>query len=92
MDQREMYQEINALIGSIAKALNLPEADVVAALEKGEITLDFGEDENNHRFVAVTHDGRQSRIYQGAIRHAPEEPGQEEAPKSGGGCGCGGGH
>jgi hypothetical protein len=69
-DSREMYGEIATLIASLAKALVLTDAETIAALERGEIAVDFGQDANTNKFVAATYQGRTVRIYQGAIRHA----------------------
>ena len=63
-----MYTEIAALIGAIAKALSMKDADVAQALEGGAMTLEFGMDGNGNRFVAVTHQGETARVYQGAIK------------------------
>lgn len=64
--QPEYRNEINQLVGQIAAALEIEDADAVAALEKGEITLDMGEDDQG-RFIAIVHNGREARIYKGAI-------------------------
>jgi hypothetical protein len=69
-DKREMYTEIAALVGAIAKALAMPDAEITAALENGAMTLEFGADSNGNRFVAVTHLGQTARVYQGAIKRA----------------------
>jgi hypothetical protein len=69
-DKREMYTEIASLVGAIAKALAIPEAEVAAALEAGTMTLEFGADSNGNRFVAVSQAGKTARVYQGAIKRA----------------------
>ncbi len=75
-DTREMYGEIATLIGTLAKAFILSESVTIAALERGEITIDFGEDHNGNRFIAAGYQGKVARLYQGAIKHAPgAEPG-----------------
>jgi hypothetical protein len=71
-DTREMYTEIAALIGAIAKALVMKDNDVSEALERGVMTLEFGMDANNNRFVAVTYEGQTARVYQGAIKRDAE--------------------
>lgn len=73
-DTREMYKEIATLIASLAKAFELSDSDVVAALDNNAIVLDFGEDENENRFVRATHGGKTVRIYQGAIKQEPGRP------------------
>ena len=72
-ESREMYGEIAALISSLAKAFSLTEAAVIPALEKGEIAMDFGKDANGNPFVTATHGEKTARIYQGAIKHAPQD-------------------
>jgi hypothetical protein len=67
-DRREMYTEIAALVGAIGKALEMKDADVSQALERGAMTVEFGADSNGNRFVAVTFEGKTARIYQGAIK------------------------
>jgi hypothetical protein len=68
-DNREMYAEVNALVGAIAKALDLTDEAAVKALEDRSLSLVFGEDEAGQRFVEASHEGRSARIYQGAIHH-----------------------
>ena len=67
-ESREMYGQIATLTASIAKALDLSESDVIAALDRGEVELSFGRDANGNRFVAVVYQGAAARIYQGAIK------------------------
>ena len=69
-ESREMFGEIATLMASLAKALSLSEADTIAAVEAGAVTLDFGRDANGNRFVAAGYQGRAVRLYQGAIKHA----------------------
>ncbi len=68
-DNREMYSEINALIGSLAKAFEIDDKTVVADLEAGRINLDMAADENGNRYLAATRDDRTARVYQGAIQY-----------------------
>ncbi|MHB1205892.1 MAG: hypothetical protein ACYCZX_10010 [Rhodospirillaceae bacterium] len=76
-DPREMYSEIGALLGAIAQAFSITEAEVITGVEQNRLTMEFGRDANGNPFVTATLDGRAARIYQGAIkREAP--PG--EAP------------
>lgn len=70
-DPREMYKEIAALVAALGKAFALPEAEVIAALDRNAVTLDFGRDENGNRFVLAALNGRSARIYQGAIKQDP---------------------
>ena len=69
MTEKEMHGEIAALVGAIAKALDLSEADTARHLEAGDIAMVLGDDERGERFVQVTCQGRTAKIYQGAIRH-----------------------
>ena len=68
-DNREMYDQVNALVGVIAKAFDLPVDVTARALEDGSLSLAFGEDEAGNRFVEASHLGQSARIYQGAIQH-----------------------
>lgn len=68
-DNREMYDEINALVASIAKALEMEGKDVATELESGAIQIKMDTDENGHRFIAVERGGRMARVYQGAIQY-----------------------
>ncbi len=77
-DNREMYNEIAALVASLGKAFGRPENEVVAALEKNAITLDFGRDANGNRFVLATFEGKTARLYQGAIKQEPETGGSSQ--------------
>ncbi len=72
MTQREMFSEIGALIGAIAQAFSITEADAIAAVEQSRLGMEFGRDANGNPFVTATLDGRTARIYQGAIKHAPK--------------------
>ena len=71
-ENKEMYNEISALMGSIGKALNLSESDTIQAVERGEMSFEMAQDENGHNFVAVTYKGDTARIYQGAIKREAE--------------------
>ena len=67
-ETREMYGEIATLIASVGKALGLSDAETIAAIERGALALDGGEDENGNRFVAATYEGQTARVYAGAIK------------------------
>ena len=73
-ETREMFTEISSLVASIAKALDLPEAETAAAVERGEIELSLGRDANGNAFVVARQGGKSVRVYQGAIKHGPEKP------------------
>lgn len=94
MESREMYAEVNALVGAMAKALDIAGEEVARAIEAGEIAVDMEVDERGERFIAVSYKGQSVRIYEGAIRYAAEPPpaAMGEEPDDGcadGGCGCG---
>lgn len=78
-DNREMYDEINALVGSLAKAFEIDEKQVVEDLEAGRIALDMAEDENGNRYLAAVRGDRTARIYQGAIQYDRPPQGGDEA-------------
>ena len=73
-DPREMYSEISALVGTLAKTFGLKDSDVAAALESGAMTLAFSQDANANRFVAATYGGKTARLYQGAVKHPDAKP------------------
>lgn len=73
LENREMYKEIAALVAAIGKAFGRPESDIIAALEKNAVGIEFSRDENGNRFVLATLDGKTARIYQGAIKQEPEK-------------------
>lgn len=78
VDNREHYEEINALVGAIAKALDMKAETVAQELESGAITLAMDEDDNGNRFIAVQRGEQTAQVYQGAIRHAAD-PGTPQA-------------
>lgn len=88
MENREMYDEINALIGAVAKALDVSEAEVVTAIEQGRLGMEMLTDENGANYLEVVSDGRTARVYQGAIFRVGESA-PEPDEGCGGGCSCG---
>ncbi|MBB4286388.1 hypothetical protein [Roseospira goensis] len=77
-DGREMYQEINALLGNLATALALPPETVAELLEQGALTLEMGKDAAGNHFVLATHgdgdDQRVARVYKDSIHHLGAPP------------------
>jgi len=73
-ETREMYSEIAALIAALAKTFTIKDSEAAAAIESGEMVLEFARDTNGNRFVAATFAGRVARIYQGAIKHDESAP------------------
>ena len=67
-ENRELYSEIAALIGSLAKSFAIKDSEVAAALESGAMALDFGRDANGNRYVAARYQDQTARVYQGAIK------------------------
>ncbi|KIL99120.1 hypothetical protein CCC_03338 [Paramagnetospirillum magnetotacticum MS-1] len=88
MENREMFEEIAALIGSIAKAFELSDGDVVAAIERGDLGMEMLTDDEGQNCVEVTHSGRVARIYPGAIFRVGDQP-QDKEEECGSGCSCG---
>lgn len=87
MENREMYDEINALVGTVAKALDTSEMEVVTAIEQGRLGMEMQTDDEGRNFLQVSFDDRNVRIYQGAIFREGDKPDAEEC--GGGGCSCG---
>jgi hypothetical protein len=86
-----MYSEINALIGTVAKALDTSEMEVITAIEQGRLAMQMLTDEDGRNYIAIDFDDRSVRIYQGAIfREGDAAPAIEpEDDGCGGGCSCG---
>ena len=65
---REMFEEINALIGAVAKALDITEPQVVEAIESGGLTMDLRtDDDDGSHYLRVEHDGKTADIRQGVF-------------------------
>ena len=64
---REMFDEINALIAAVAKALDTSETDVVTAIEQGRLTMELLNDEDGSHYVRVECDGKSADIRQGVF-------------------------
>lgn len=89
MENREMFEEINALIGSIAKAFDIPDGEVVSAIEQGGLGMELVTDSEGRNCVETTYQGRTARIYPGAIFRVGDEAPAHEDDCAGGGCSCG---
>jgi|AGTN01.1.fsa_nt_gi hypothetical protein len=92
MESREMFDEINALVGSVAKALDISEIEVVTAIEQGRLGMEMLTDDQGRNYIAVSFDDRTARVYQGAIFREgdrPEKVSGEDGDCGSGGCGCG---
>jgi hypothetical protein len=89
MENREMYDEINALIGAVAKAFDVSETEVITAIEQGRLGMEMTVDDEGRNYLAASLDERTAHIYQGAV-FRPEDEGEEAADDDcGGGCSCG---
>ncbi|MCR6631129.1 MAG: hypothetical protein NVV74_14365 [Magnetospirillum sp.] len=91
MESREMYDEINALVGAVAKALDTSEMEVITAIEQGRLGMEMRTDEEGRNYVHVSFDERVVRVYQGAIFREGDRPDEPAADEDcgGGGCSCG---
>lgn len=89
MENREMFDEVNALIGAVAKALDTSEMEVVTAIEQGRLAMEMLVDEEGRNYLAVNCDGKAARVYQGAIFREGDHPESEPEDDCGGGCSCG---
>ena len=67
-NRREMFDEINALMGGIAKAFELDESQTITAVEQGAIEMAFETDANGNPFVLATYGDKSVRLYAGAIK------------------------
>ncbi len=92
MESREMYDEINALVGTVAKALDTSEMEVITAIEQGRLSMEMLTDSEDRNYLQVVFDERSVRIYQGAIFREGDQPeavAGDEDDGCGGGCTCG---
>ena len=64
---REMFEEINALIGAVAKALDTSETEVVTAIEQGRLNMELLTDDEGSNYVQVECDGKSADIRQGVF-------------------------
>ncbi|MEQ8508115.1 MAG: hypothetical protein RIF37_17540 [Rhodospirillaceae bacterium] len=65
---REMFEEIAALMGGISRAFELDEGQAISAVESGEIQMSFETDSNGKPYVLATHGEKTARLYSGAIK------------------------
>lgn len=89
MENREMFDEINALVGAVATALDVSEIEVVTAIEQGRLGMELQSDDEGQNYVAVTCDDKSVRIYQGAIFREGDRAPEMDDDECGGGCSCG---
>ena len=67
MSQREMYEQVNALVGTIALALDIEATEAARAVEAGDLVVVAMDEDERGRFLIVTYGDKVARIYQGAI-------------------------
>lgn len=66
-DLRQSYDEISALVASVAKALDMNDADVVFAIEQGQLGMEMCTDAEGKNYLLVTHENRIAHVYPGAV-------------------------
>jgi hypothetical protein len=89
MENREMFEEINALVGTVAKAFDVSEVEVITAIEQGRLGMEMLTDEDGRNYIQASLDEREVRIYQGAIFRTGDAAPEPEGGCGGGTCGCG---
>ncbi|MBI2242172.1 MAG: hypothetical protein HYU59_15380 [Magnetospirillum gryphiswaldense] len=92
MENREMYDEINALVGAVAKAFDTSETEVITAIEQGRLGMEMLVDDEGRNYIQAQFDERSARIYPGAIFREDDDGSDVEAEDDGscgGGCSCG---
>lgn len=89
MDDREMYDEISALVGAVGKALDISDIDAITAIEQGRLTMEMLTDDDGQNYVQVACDGRTARVYPGAIFREGDHTEADAEEDCGGGCSCG---
>ncbi len=90
MDEREMYDQITALVGAVAEALEMADGEVVAAIEEGRLGMETLDDEQGGHFIRATCDDRRADstladVMRQAGRHLHDHHHDH-------GCGCGHDH
>lgn len=71
MSEKEMFAEVNALVGAIGKALDLAPEVAAREVEAGAIHVEMETDERQQRRISLHYQGRTAYLYQGAIKHSP---------------------
>ena len=79
-DSRQSYDEISALVASVAKALDMDDSDVIFAIEQGQLGMEMCTDAEKQNYILVRYDGRIAHVYPGAV-FRPTDP---RAPNSSG--------
>lgn len=80
--QQEMYDEINVLVASLARAFKIEGKDAAKALEGGDMLLNLGVDKDGDRFVEAHYKGAVAFVYPGGAKAdiTPEVTSVEGAP------------
>ena len=78
MPNREMFDEINALIASVAKALDISEGEVVSGIEQGELCMEMMVDDAGAHFLRVDYNEKRADIRQGVFMRY-DAPNKDEA-------------
>lgn len=66
--EQEAYDEINTLLGSLAKAFDMEGLDAARAVETGKMTLKLGIDAAGDRYVEATFQGKVAVVYPGQAK------------------------
>jgi len=66
--QQEMHDEINVLVGSLAKAFKMEGPEAAKALEEGHMVLNLGTDADGERFVEANFKGQVAFVYPGSAK------------------------
>lgn len=66
--EQEAYDEINTLVGSLAKAFDLEGTAAARAVETGAMTLKLGTDAAGDRYVEACFQGKVAVVYPGAAK------------------------
>lgn len=66
--EQEAYDEINTLLGSLAKAFDMEGLDAARAVETGTMTLKLGIDATGDRYVEATFQGKVAVVYPGQAK------------------------
>ena len=94
-----MFDEINALIGAVATALEIGEMEVITAIEQGRLGLEMLTDDQGRNYIDANLDGKNARVYPGAVFRpaaakpkpegwTPDIPSRDDEPQPGHGDGC----
>jgi len=66
--EQEAYDEINTLVGSLAKAFEMDGLEAARAVENGAMMLRLGVDEAGDRFIEAAFQGKVAVVYPGGAK------------------------